>query len=360
VREVTLTGDGRERGRIHGEELRDDIVAGIERWRDGLGPVVGDVDAYLAAFTSQTSFRAAVERWTPDLLDEVAGLAEASGIEAGVMWAFQLMDEEWWFREQYSGGRGGEHCSSVGGCRPGRSPVVAQNMDLPGVHDGSQVLLRIVPADAAEALVFSFAGFLGTTGLNADGVAVCCNSLPQLPHSPTGLPVVFVVRGVLARRDLGEAAAFVTAVPHATGQNYVLGDTRGIVDHECSALGVSPLPPTEGVVLHTNHPLAQDRTGDRDVDRDENVPLDDVIPGSSTVRRLETLREHLLDAGRPFDVDSVKATLSTPPVSVARAGGHRSMTFGSVVMELSSPPVLHLAPGPPETTPYRSYDFARS
>lgn len=325
MRVVTVTGTPRARGRQHGEELRPEIAGCMDRW---LG-MIGGRDAALA-FAARGWFRDAVVRWTPDLADEVAGIADGAALDPALVWAYQLMDEEWWHR-----GGLGDRCSSIAVHAPGRPPIVAQNMDLPAVYDGGQVLL-----DVDGALVLSAAGLIALTGLNRDGVAVCCNSLtPPLPVATDGLPVAFVLRGALARHTATDAEAFLREVRHATGQNYVVGDPDGIRDLECSVDRKDRYRPSEKCLFHTNHPLTGGWKGE--------------IPGSTTFARFDVLAASV--AG-PVSGDEVERTLAVPPVSVARTGDTASMTIGAVVMELvAGAPVLRVAPGPPETTPFETH-----
>ena len=57
------------------------------------------------------------------------------------------------------------------------------------------------------------------------------------------------------------------------------------------------------------------------------------------------------------NVAAAKQLLATGPINVARTGGGDGMTLGSLVMELSHPPVLHFAPGPPAESVYTRYTF---
>ncbi len=74
--------------------------------------------------------------------------------------------------------------------------------------------------------------------MRSGGVALCCNTLSQLPIHRQGLPVAFAVRGVLECDDRAAAHAYLASVPHASGQNYLIGDSVGIADYECSAAGI--------------------------------------------------------------------------------------------------------------------------
>src|SRR5947207_11017892 len=99
---------------------------------------------------------------------------------------------------------------------------------------------------------------IGLNGCNAASVGVVVNNLSMLPHASHGLPVAAVVRGILARRSLTDAAAFIRSVPHASGQHYAVGSPEGLLSFECSAGGVVQDSSATSRVLHTNHPLGGD------------------------------------------------------------------------------------------------------
>ena len=352
LRVVELAGTPREVGLAHGEELRSIIGDGLRRWfaeieaRRRIA-----ADAYIASFLAATDFVRSIETFTPALLEEVRGIAEGARQSFETIFAYQLMDEEWWYRTSLARSRRAaiEACSAVGVKRTDGTSLVAQNMDLPSVYDGTQVLLHLRPADGPEALVFGPAGMIGTTGLNRSGVGLCCNSLTQLRHSPDGLPVAFVFRGALAREKFEDALTVLQTVPHATGQNYLVG-TPGVVKNlECSTGQVREVPLVGAQVMHTNHPLANE---DIDVDAARKER------GSTTVERLARLRRDLAGLGERVTVEDVMRTLSDREVPVCVPRGSDWMTLGSLVMELSTEPVLHIAPGPPADTPYSRVGFS--
>lgn len=359
MREVVVEGGPRDRGRAHGEELRDAIQDAFGAWRDGVGAEVEvDVDDFLGRLVHDTDFVAAARRHTPALLEEVDGVAEGSGLGGDECLAYQLMDEEWWFRREAGGATragGPEACSTAGaGPAPSQPTVIGQNMDLESLRDGAQVVLRIRPPhdEGPEALVLSAAGLLATTGCNAAGVGVCVNALGELAHRADGVPVAFVIRAVLGRASLDEAAELLGTLPHASPQNYLVGGRDGIRDLECSAAGATELAPRDGRVVHTNHPLVSD-------DRDPAPPPPGGREGSTTNERFDVLADRILSGAGALTPTMVQQALAdtSAPVSVPRSGGRAFMTFGSVVMELGEAVSFHVAPGPPDRTPYSRYDF---
>jgi hypothetical protein len=347
---VDAAGTPREIGRAHGEDARGLIERGLEAWGAVIGAQTGMTRrAYVDSFLAATDFARAIELFTPALMEEVRGIAEGARLPFETAFAYQLMDEEWAYRVELIRGRRGsfEACSAAGVLRADGTSVLGQNMDLPSHYDGTQLLLRTRPVAGTAVMVLTPAGMIGTTGLNEHGVGACVNALLALNHRSTGLPVSFVMRGALAQRTARDAAGLLKTVPHATGQNYVVGDAGRVEDYECSPAGAVEVPPADGQVMHTNHVLMSD-------DVDTKVAPD---PGSTTEARLASLRSNLGERGTEVTADDLMRALSDRTVPVCVPRGSAWMTLGSVVMELGPEPVLHVALGPPTDTPYSRVTF---
>jgi isopenicillin-N N-acyltransferase like protein len=364
---VVLEGSPRDRGRIHGESARAEIVQGMRRWKDALHQATGiSPDDYLDRLMESTNFMPAIERWAAHLLDEVRGIGEGAVISFRDIYAYQIMDEEWLFRRDLTRDRRAaqpEHCSTLGvfGER-GAAPVLGQNMDLPKYYDGTQTLLHVKHDDGVlQSFVFTAAGLIGLTGMNNQAVGVCVNTLNQLAYSFQGLPVAFVTRRILESKTHAEAVAFVQAIAHAAGQNYAIGGPETIVDFECSAASSVQFSPYPSRVAHTNHPLVNDELAPVPGNVPPSLPSTsaDRSPMSNSEERFAVLNRVAGDTGTAITVETVKAVLSTRdvPVNVARDSAGSGMTLGSLVMELSLPPVLHYAPGPPAETAYSRWAF---
>ena len=349
---IDLTGAPYDRGRVHGERARTLIHDGIVAWREALGSKHEDVDAYLARFLGETDFVRSIERHTPQVLEEVHGIADGAGVDRQTIYAFQLMDEEWCFeqRERQGAGRA-HHCTSVGVMAEGARPLVAMNLDLPAHVAGTQVVLRIHgDGDEPSVLALAVAGRAADTGCNETGVAVVVNALGDVPSAAVGLPVVFVIRGILAQGSLAAARDFVERVPHASGQNYLMGDPEGICDLECSSEGAIEYAP-DSPIVHTNHALAP-------------------APGArSAVESTASSRDRLgfveaalgSGAADPITWNDVGAALGDRTVPVCRVptAADPWITFGTVIMELDTPPGFRLAIGHPSEAGFEEVGFAR-
>jgi isopenicillin-N N-acyltransferase like protein len=362
VRVIALSGSAHERGLQHGRLLRVEIARLVDLWKAELRGASADPDALIRRFLAETNFLPAIRTWTPDLLDEVRGIAEGSGQPFDTILAFQLVDELWVYLDRPAA----NHCSSLGvAASPAHPAFVAQNMDLESFRDGYQVVLRIAATGSApEQLVFSSAGLIGVNGVNRRSVAIAANTLIQLTASPDGLPVAFVVRGVLAQADGVAALAFLRNVKHASGQNYVLGVGDRVFDLEASAGKVVELRPAAGgtVVYHTNHPLQNDDVKPWHRAMAQVRAAAGSGKGSSETR-LESLGRRLGRGAGEIDADVIKETLRSKdsasyPVCRAVKAGSEVFTFGATVMTLSGRPSLEVTMGPPDANPFVRLSFS--
>jgi hypothetical protein len=186
-------------------------------------------------------------------------------------------------------------------------------------------------------------------------VAITCNTLLQLRPCRDGLPVAFVVRGVLMQKDHAAALAFLHQVPHASGQNYVVAGPDTAPGFECSAGKVVRYQPHAGApfTFHTNNPLANDDFSDAWRARVAKTGCDPFV-GERPCPRLQQCQRACGAAARP-DVAAVKALLAsrdgTPSVNNA-------MTFASFVMVLGERPEMQIAAGRPDLAPWAVFPCA--
>ncbi|HEY7688906.1 MAG TPA: C45 family peptidase [Dongiaceae bacterium] len=352
---LEVTGAPRQRGRAYGEGLRRLIGERDRRWRHELETSAKmSADAFIDRFLENTGFLPAIDRWTPDLHDEVRGIAEGSGLPYRAVLAAQFMDEEWWFQREARA-----HCSSFGAAATdGRPTLVGQTMDLPAWMDGFQTLLLIRNAKPdLDAYVVTAAGMIALTGMNSCGLGVCVNTLLQLNHAADGLPVAFVTRRLLETAALADALGFLQGIRHASGQNYVIGDARQVRDLECGGDAVAELPGDRGRgrVWHTNHPLVN---GNLRADRSEPW-WEQKATDSGT--RLAALERRMAD-GAEFALPEAQSMLASRdhaefPVSQELTEGEDGLTFAAIIAELGPAPRLLAAPGAPSRYPFASYGF---
>ena len=365
LRIVVLEGSPYNRGLKHGRTLKGEINEVIGKWKTHLETDYKvEADAFIEKFFEKTDFLGAINRWTPDLLEEVRGVADGADIDFDTVLLFQLLDEEWGNAEEVAG----DHCSGVGvDKQSGRPAMIAQNMDVGGFYNGYQTLLHIkYPNSDLETLVFTCAGLIALTGMSNKPVGVTVNTLSQLAHSRDGLPVAFVIRGLLKQKSQEKAVDFLYNIKHASGQNYIIGGKKNVYDFEASANKVSRYVPFKNarVVYHTNHPLANDDYNDTRQWLTTNETTNDSSKiADSSGTRFQVLEKRLKGNSSLLEVDIFESILkscdSAPfPVCVPYRNESTIFTFGSVVMVFSEKPELRLAAGPPNSAEYVPFSFS--
>lgn len=368
---IELNGTPRERGRNYGETVKPQIAEVIENWRGMFGsfsdyihntqsdlPI--NAEQYLKEFFSNTNYVGAIKQWAPELMDEVKGIAEGATQSIENVLGLQMLDEEWMFGLRRGLARPVSKCTAFGVTnKAGGSSYAGQNMDVGSWVEGRQVLLRITPSDSKpQALIFSMAGNIGLNGLNAYGIGITCNTLPQLNYAVDGLPVAFIVRSILTKKNLNEAEAFLRTIKHASGQNYILSASGDMRCFECCGTSVIRYYPENATqrVFHSNHPL---------VSQDEcaELPLEKMHSPNS-IARLTSISNRLGNEANTPTIEQIKAALAAHddpdnPVSrnTNKQGSLIGYTAGSAIYEFDPAPRLHLAAGPPCETDYKVFGF---
>jgi isopenicillin-N N-acyltransferase like protein len=350
---IEISGAPRQRGRIHGETLRDRIYEAVESWKYYLrqtSPL--SAEQTIESLVEKTGFRTAVRQWAPGLLEEVEGIAEASRMPFNDIFALQLMDEGGWFGKRLSQSQA-NRCTSLGCGRRGDQPaILAQNLDWINIFTRLDVIFRIQYDNDLEVLAPSVPGVIATCGLNNHAIGICTNSLwNSLKSSVDGLPVNFIVRRVLEMTKLDEVVQFLKGVPHASGENYMIIDRQTVLNFECSASQVTQFTPYEGadVVYHTNHPL---------VNQDLIFPAQ--AAGTSSHERLKYLEFRLQSPGKRFSLETAKAILRShngPICAHQSYAGISGETDISVIYVMNDPPELLITQGPPCLAEYEQLTF---
>ncbi|MGX4677328.1 C45 family autoproteolytic acyltransferase/hydrolase [SAR92 clade bacterium H246] len=370
---IELSGTAKQRGQCYGETVRDLIAANLDSWRADLGnfcqkkqgSAALDSKAYLDTFFSQTDYLSAIKRWAPQLLDEVKGIAEGANQSLQNILGLNLFDEEWVFGLTQGQAKSTTKCTAfaVSDEKHG-THYAGQTMDIPSWVEGRQVLLRTLATETQpEALIFSVAGCLGLNGINANGVGITCNTLAQLPYARDGLPVMFVLRSVLEKKNMHEAEALIHSIKHASGQNYIISSADDRRCFECGSTGVSRYQPGQAKtrVFHSNHPLVNQARSDVAVYTEARF--------TNSKARLDSICTRLGDPQQPLNIQTVKTALAAhddPQNPVSRTLNKHNKkdtigyTAGASIYEWVNGPRLHLAAGPACETPFELFTFTKS
>ena len=242
------SGEARERGRQRGAAIRARLHAGVE--------------VYLSLFTavglSASAVRlgaerclAAVERWSPELADELYGVAQGAGID---LWKVAALNARTEILAEAVGSRPGE-CSTM--VHAGKNPVAAQTWDWHEELD-DYWHLHDVRGNARRFVGLTEHGILGKIGVNDAGIGVLLNILGHQSDRVGAVPMHLVCARVLGEAStLDQAIGILRDAPVATSSAITVVAPDGGVVVELSPQGATVIQPVDSVLLHTNHFLTE-------------------------------------------------------------------------------------------------------
>ncbi len=133
--------------------------------------------------------------------------------------------------------------------------LVAHNEDWLPEDEPDVFMVEARPDDEPPFLAMTYGGLLPNIGVNAYGIAQCCDSV-RPADSRIGIPRIIVSRAVLAARTPGEAIQQTLVHHRAAGYNHLIVHESGeIYNVEVSARRFALLYAEDGLIVHTNHYL---------------------------------------------------------------------------------------------------------
>lgn len=373
-REIEVSGTPRELGRQIGEAARDEIrgfaAIALERVNKSMR-----VSRDKALAVAQASIAFAAD-YSPDTMDEMAGMAEASGVSLVELMLLQIRNqlrpddapaetqrEEVAQREKMAQ-HGDAGCTSLafaaGKClrddalRSGGAlgGIVAQNWDNDPALDPFTVVLTRRPRGKPALMNVTQAGLVAYIGFSEAGLGCCLNTLPA-PSRDVGVPHYFTLRAIYEARSRDEAADVVRRAHRAIPANIMLATPQGPADFEITPDEVHVLTDDSGRLTHTNHCLHAQLTA-------HNATFPELIQSHPRRARIDALT-----GGLSPSLVQVQAALrdhQDHPRSICRhanddPGTGFWETVFSVIIEPSARQ-MHVSRGTPCTAPYETYRLA--
>ena len=345
---LELEGSPYVRGYKHGESLKQSINNKLAHWDRFLEEEFQvSADTLRARFFQYTNYEKALKTSCPELLEEIKGIADGSGQDYKLILALHLGEE----LETLAGSEEiSEKCTAISINATDSTPtLLAQNMDPPPWIHGEPLLIIYNNDEGKRSATYSFPGFSGLFGMNAAGIGITCNSISMLNHNTDGLPVFAVVRKVLECNTLKEAEEFIRSVKHATPQCYTIGDSDSAICLECSANSVKRFYPFETATLtfHTNFSIKNRDFSQQFIDllAHYGKTVEDPYFCPRYFMLYDTIQEYKthLTKEKIHKILSLREPAQSPI--------NNSDTYGTVIMELMNPPVMHLYPGRPDEVP---------
>ncbi len=214
--------------------------------------------------------------FSPQLSDEIAGIAAGSGLAPELIGALNARTE------LLAAGRG--ECSVIaclGTATSSGTPIGVQTWDWHDELSDSWMRWTIDHPGGHRVETMTEAGIVGKVGVSSEGVAILLNILGHRDDGPPiGIPVHVLNRHVLDRAGDGvEALAMLSnaAMSASSAVTVIADDEDGgtVCTVELSPAGPGFVTPDlRGVLFHTNHFLADPgRLGDTDLEIAPNTVL---------------------------------------------------------------------------------------
>ncbi|WP_063726746.1 C45 family autoproteolytic acyltransferase/hydolase [Streptomyces sp. RTd22] len=266
---IEISGPPAERGRQYGEAARERIGAALTYYEEAFGESSG-------LTWDQVTARA--ERWlepvrgyAPDLVEEMAGIAEGAGVGLLDILALnargEIIYDQTFSRMRGSEGAPGDvaeakeaaadGCTSfaVLGEASGDGHVYCgQNWDWRAGTADTLLMLRIVQPPRPTLIMQVEAGQIGRQGASSAGVALNANGLGGRFDDAIGLPQTVIRRRVLDSESISAAVDVLCRTRGHIASNALLTCREGFaVDLETTPGAHGWLYPDDGLLVHGNH-----------------------------------------------------------------------------------------------------------
>ncbi len=261
-REIDVSGDARERGLLHGQQLTGEIALALDFYRD----VFRLPDNVV--LEQARHFRNVIGDFNADYADEIAGIAEGCGQDAlwitalnartEILALLKAEEEEAKAkaaRPVFRSRASVNECTSM--CFTGSS-VLGQTWDWGQPLEALCAMMRIKRPDGHVIRMLTEPGIIGKIGMNSAGLGVCLNIL-TLGEKLEGVPIHVMLRAILDCASADEAADTIDRAPLGKSSNVMVADKSGhCFDREFA--GDETLSPDygDGNMVHTNHYLGKE------------------------------------------------------------------------------------------------------
>jgi isopenicillin-N N-acyltransferase like protein len=345
-----VAGTHREIGQQLGESAKEQVIHSIENARLLLESAYEELQlTWEGARTQSRKYMPFAQERYPQYVDEILGIAEGAGADFDDIATLNAMEavtmDALHLTKCTSIAVNGQHTSD-------EHVLIGHNEDWLPEDEPDVYLVHAKPVDEPPFLAMSYGGLLPNIGINAAGIAQCCDSV-YTNDSRIGIPRVVVSRAVLGATSPGEAIRSMLAPHRAAGYNHLFAHESGeVYNVEVSAKKFAILYGEDGYVIHTNFLL------DPQMQVIEDEP-DELV--ETRVRYFRTLR--LLKSTQMHTVKTLQTILKDHinyPNSICNHAEHgsspldREKSINSMVIDLTAK-AIHIAWGNPCVNPYHTY-----
>ncbi|MCP4679678.1 MAG: hypothetical protein GY854_30140 [Deltaproteobacteria bacterium] len=250
---VEARGTPLEIGKAVGAMTKKRIHKGIELRREWFD----DLKKFALADRANRidNFVSAIEKFHPDVLAEMKGMAEGSGLPLDDILVLNMQAELGALKSANTSCEGScEGCSSLHLVQEGRA-LLAHNEDGHDAYRHLMSILRLKPEGKPAFTSLAYPGLIpgSVPAINEAGILMTTNFI-GVEKVRTGVPRYVLGRAAIGARSIGEAVQTVTSKEAAYSFHANFGSVK---DKRLLAVDIMPglhsVKPTEGIFLQTNH-----------------------------------------------------------------------------------------------------------
>ncbi|KAF7879424.1 hypothetical protein EAF04_000620 [Stromatinia cepivora] len=253
-KKIVLKGSPKEIGLQHGSLLSSEIKDQIKIY-DAMFQSTSSL-SWSQVHEIAREFQTTIQKLTPDIYDEMIGIAEGAGVDILDIIALNC-------RSEIALGRFTDGCTSLGWKMQDKEEgkvVLAQNWDWTENVMKNLALVEIERIGKEKIWMVTEAGIVGKIGFNSPGVGVCLNAIRTRPTDTSKLPIHIALRICLESSSVENATATIEKLGGvASSQHILIADKSKVLSMELSPVGNCFLEPCDdGFVAHTNHFIKND------------------------------------------------------------------------------------------------------
>ena len=288
---IEVSGSHYECGFRYGKAAAAQIALGAKIYMERFTRMLG-LSAETICGMAMACVEPVRETW-PELLDEVRGIADGSGVPLGEVMVINCRYELSKFPKV-------QECTTgyvTGSATETGTAYLFKNWDYTLLQMLERiVVLHITQEDGTRVVGIGEAGQLLRDGMNSCGVGIVSNNLQSVyDSSAPGIPTCFMRRRVLMSRSFDEAAEIIRTFKRSVSCNNLIGSADGrAIDFEVYPKGAFEILPVQDVVTHANH-FVKDSSVDAVTDKPKN--------------RDTRLRELLMERHGSINLDHIRHCL---------------------------------------------------
>ena len=345
TRQIEVSGDCYQRGVQIGRQLQDAILTNYKNQQEFYR--CSENFDYQKWEQLCQRYVPAMQRWTPEVLEELKGMAQGAQLPFQTVLALATAYEKSFGRDCPP-----EKCTSffVTGAATGGRTIAGQTNDenLREWRHERDVVIHHKGNDGSEILTYTHPGVPAYMGLNNRGLTVLWTYIDN-GKTGDGVPTSAIIRHLLSLSSIEEAVRFLEEVPHDIPNQFGLADKNGkLACVECFPNRVYTVWEKESFV-HTNHNVYA-------------LEEPDCTTGKTTRDRLAIMRELIARHHGEIDVETAKEFLASHEKGTHSICVHPnserpfSKTLAVMVFDVDEG-VMHIAFGNPCEVPYQTYHF---